>query len=47
MLDCEIMSDWFGEPEAEDLPATFSVDYVRVWRLKDAPEPVALPEKKK
>ena len=47
MLDCEIMSDWFGEPDAGDLPATFSVDYVRVWRLMDAPDPVALPEKKK
>ncbi|MBQ9874315.1 MAG: family 16 glycosylhydrolase [Thermoguttaceae bacterium] len=46
MLDCEIMSDWFGEPNPEDLPATFSIDYVRVWRLKDAPEPEALPEKK-
>ncbi|MBR4752090.1 MAG: family 16 glycosylhydrolase [Thermoguttaceae bacterium] len=46
MLDCEIMSDWFGEPDPEDLPATFSVDYVRVWRLKNAPEPQALPESK-
>ena len=45
-FDCEIMSDWFGEPKDEDLPSTFSVDYVRVWRLKDAPEPRALPEKK-
>lgn len=38
VFDCEIMADWFGEPEPEDLPDTFSIDYVRVWRLKDAPE---------
>ena len=44
-LDCEIMSDWFGEPDPSDLPATFSIDYVRVWKLKDAPEPEALPER--
>ena len=47
MLDCEIMSDWFGEPDPADLPATFSIDYVRVWKLKDAPEPKPLPEPKK
>ncbi len=43
MLDCEIMDDWFGEPDPEDLPATFSIDYVRVWKLKNAPEPEPLP----
>lgn len=47
VLDCEIMHDWFGEPNPEDLPATFYIDYVRVWKLKNAPEPRALPEKKK
>ena len=46
IFDCEIMTDWFGNPLAEDLPATFNVDYVRVWRLKNAPEPRALPEPK-
>ncbi len=47
MLDCEVMSDWFGEPNPEDLPATFSIDYVRVWKQTDAPEPQTLPEPKK
>lgn len=31
MLDCEIMAGWAGLPEAKDLPATFEIDYVRVW----------------
>ncbi len=47
VLDCEVIPFWLGEPDPADLPATFSVDYVRVWRLKDAPEPQALPEPKK
>ncbi len=46
MIDCEIMSDWFGEPDPADLPAVFSVDYLRVWKLKNAPETEPLPEKK-
>ncbi|MDO4574930.1 MAG: family 16 glycosylhydrolase [Planctomycetia bacterium] len=32
MLDCEIMRGWTGEPDPADLPATFSIDYVRVWQ---------------
>lgn len=35
MLDCEIMQAWAGLPEAKDLPATFEIDYVRVWKHKD------------
>ncbi|MBQ2849219.1 MAG: family 16 glycosylhydrolase, partial [Thermoguttaceae bacterium] len=35
VFDCEIMFDWMGEPDPADLPATFNVDYVRVWRVKD------------
>ncbi len=35
MLDCEIMSGWAGLPDAKDLPATFEIDYVRVWQLKE------------
>ena len=46
VFDCEIMADWFGEPDPEDLPATFSIDYVRVWKMKDAPATTPLPEKK-
>jgi beta-glucanase (GH16 family) len=35
MLDCEIMEAWAGLPDPDDLPATFEIDYVRVWQLKD------------
>ena len=31
-LDAEIMQSWVGLPESAHLPATFYVDYVRVWR---------------
>lgn len=31
-FDCEIMYDWIGEPAAEDLPATYQVDYFRYWK---------------
>ena len=34
VFDAEIMETWMGLPEEKDLPATFSVDYVRVWDLK-------------
>jgi hypothetical protein len=34
IFDCEIMADWVGLPDPEDLPATFQVDYLRVWKLK-------------
>lgn len=44
IFDCEIMEDWFGEPDPADLPATFSIDYFRAWRQTDAPEPRVLPE---
>jgi beta-glucanase (GH16 family) len=34
-FDSETMPDWFGLPTEEDtLPSTFSVDYVRSWRMK-------------
>ncbi|MCU0404269.1 MAG: family 16 glycosylhydrolase [Chitinophagaceae bacterium] len=35
MLDCEIMEAWAGLPESSDLPATFEIDYVRVWQLAE------------
>jgi beta-glucanase (GH16 family) len=41
MFDCEIMKDWVGLPDPADLPATFEVDYLRVWRQKDLPYPMA------
>ena len=32
IFDAEIMEKWDGLPDREDLPSTFEVDYVRVWR---------------
>jgi len=34
-LDSETMGDWFGLPEAKDLPSTFSIEYVRAWKRRD------------
>lgn len=31
-FDAETQPEWFGLPSKEDLPATFSVEYVRAWR---------------
>jgi len=39
MFDCEIMKDWVGLPNSADLPATFDIDYVRVWQPKELPFP--------
>ncbi|HEY3319458.1 MAG TPA: family 16 glycosylhydrolase [Planctomycetota bacterium] len=33
-FDSETMPDWFGMPKDEDLPSTFDVEYVRVWKKK-------------
>jgi beta-glucanase (GH16 family) len=35
IFDCEIMPDWVGLPDSEDLPSTFYIDYLRVWKSKD------------
>lgn len=40
MFDCEIMDGWVGLPDPADLPSTFEIDYVRVWRQKDLPYPM-------
>jgi beta-glucanase (GH16 family) len=32
IFDSETMPDWFGMPRDEDLPSTFSVEYVRAWK---------------
>ena len=32
IFDAEIMETWDGLPNADDLPSTFEIDYVRVWR---------------
>jgi len=34
IFDSETMPNWFGMPEDEDLPSTFSVEYVRGWKKK-------------
>ena len=34
IFDAEIMDTWDGLPNAGDLPSTFEIDYVRVWRSK-------------
>ena len=31
-FDSETMLEWFGLPEKENLPSTFSIEYVRSWR---------------
>lgn len=31
-FDSETMPDWFGMPRDEDLPSTFSIEYVRAWK---------------
>ena len=32
VFDSETMPDWMGMPKDEDLPSTFSVEYVRAWK---------------
>jgi len=32
IFDSETMPQWFGMPKDEDLPSTFSVEYVRAWK---------------
>jgi beta-glucanase (GH16 family) len=32
IFDSETMPEWFGMPKDEDLPSTFSVEYVRAWQ---------------
>ena len=41
MFDCEIMQDWVGLPDPADLPSTFEIDYLRVWRQRGLPYPAA------
>ena len=32
VFDSEVFRDWFGVPQANTLPASFDVEYLRVWR---------------
>jgi hypothetical protein len=34
IFDSETMPEWFGMPDDKDLPSTFSVEYVRAWKMK-------------
>jgi len=36
-FDSETMPDWFGLPKKEDLPCSFSIEYVRAWRTIGEP----------
>lgn len=31
-FDSETMPEWFGLPDADALPATYRIDYVRSWK---------------
>ena len=35
-FDSETFPDWFGLPDDNELPSTFSIEYVRSWRYKSA-----------
>ena len=34
-FDSETMPEWFGLPEKDSLPSTFSIDYVRSWQREE------------
>ena len=34
IFDSETMPEWFGMPDDKDLPSTFSLEYVRAWKVK-------------
>lgn len=36
-FDSETMPDWFGLPHDADLPSTFDIDYIRVWKRHASP----------
>jgi hypothetical protein len=36
IFDSETMPDWFGMPKDDDLPSTFSIEYVRAWKQRPA-----------
>ena len=44
-FDSEIMTDWFGLPDPNDLPSVFSIDYVRSWKRIDGDETTIEPVK--
>ena len=38
-FDSETMPEWFGLPNKQDLPSTFSIEYVRSWKQTEKAEP--------
>jgi hypothetical protein len=38
-FDSETMPEWFGLPDKESLPSTFSIEYVRSRRSTEDAEP--------
>jgi len=45
-FDSETMPGWFGLPKKENLPSTFSIEYVRSWKRKNDAEPKDSGDKK-
>jgi hypothetical protein len=45
-FDSETMPDWFGLPREEDLPSTFSIEYVRAWKRADQPSAAGKEERR-
>ena len=43
LFDSEAMISWLGVPKDEDLPSTFSIDYLRVWRCPSAASTLTSP----
>ncbi len=43
-MDSETMPDWFGLPEADELPAVFKVEYVRSWQRRDCEDSKIIPD---
>ena len=37
-FDSETMPNWFGLPKKENLPTTFSIEYVRSYKRIDVPK---------
>jgi beta-glucanase (GH16 family) len=35
-FDSETMPDWMGLPDKENLPSTYSIEYIRTWKYKSA-----------
>lgn len=38
IFDSETMPKWFGMPKDDDLPSTYSVEYVRAWKSSTQPD---------